>query len=78
MTGLFAPCKKARPLAAPIVIVNLVAHGSDVFPEITSKNMIHLQREILSDTKESLPTKQGFHIFHSSIQNRHINYNAYF
>lgn len=31
MTGFLA----ARPLAAPIVIFNLVAQGSDVFPTIT-------------------------------------------
>lgn len=35
MTGFLAACKKARPLAAPIVIFNLVAQGSDVFPTIT-------------------------------------------
>lgn len=34
MIGFSAPCKKARPLAAPIVIFNLVAHGSDVVPAV--------------------------------------------
>ena len=35
MTGFSAPCKKARPLAAPIAILNLVPHGNDTDnPEI--------------------------------------------
>lgn len=29
MTGVSAPCKKARPLAAPIAIFNLVPHAKD-------------------------------------------------
>jgi len=34
MTGFSAPCKKERPLAAPIAIFILVAHGNDVSPAI--------------------------------------------
>jgi len=36
MTGFSAPCKKESPLAAPIAIFNLVPHGSDVSPAISS------------------------------------------
>lgn len=30
ITGFSAPCKKARPLAAPILIFNLVPHGNEI------------------------------------------------
>lgn len=39
MTGFSAPCKKERPLAAPIAIFILVAQGSDVSPAITCNDM---------------------------------------
>lgn len=29
ITGLSAPCKKARPFAAPMAIFNLVPHGNE-------------------------------------------------
>lgn len=41
MTGVSAPCKKASPLAAPIAIFSLVAHGIVVdTPNVIKKNQI--------------------------------------
>jgi hypothetical protein len=42
MTGFSAPCKKERPLAAPIAIFNLVAQGSDVSPTICNGLLIYV------------------------------------
>lgn len=47
MTGFSAPCKKARPLAAPIAIFILVPHGNDIESPVV--------KQIVSTVKQLKP-----------------------
>lgn len=49
ITGCSAPCKKARPLAAPIAIFTLVPHGNDI--DIPSIIMSNLENQILIEAR---------------------------
>jgi hypothetical protein len=57
MTGFSAPCKKERPLAAPIAIFNLVAQGSDVSPTIICNGLLIYVICLIKYIKKNLKKK---------------------